>query len=444
MASGLSSHSQFAMPILIINMGGEMLFILHQRLRAQSVDVEKERKVLRDVLMSMFSPIFIEELFKPQCMYSPQSTKQIFEKLAHSSIMRLNTSSMDKLYDLMAMGVKYQLLSCSSPQQYLHLSLNHLQAMRNMVGRGGDPVPEYLQRTEESLLRIYGRATFGSGDWALLKTSLLTFFQGKKIKVSLFLQKKLQNPTDGTLSLSTNGVLPWGSELVGTTRVFENGYLVREYTQALIAHERASSSQVAAVDPWDKGYTGGHNMYSTTSSMFGSESAAFDADTRETVMRKLQAYFAAPLEGAGGDAKPDASPAPAAAAPKTFAGSYGASLTSEAARAEQKMNAALFRSGADSQGHKAAVSLSSLLAGSSGFDAKAAPADDVGFFNLNIEEIDCAAEAKTMDDMLGELDLKDAPKASAWGREKSGGSKAASKVVDDDDDLLALMDSAAK
>lgn len=436
------------MPILMINMGGEMLYILHQRLRAQSVDVEKERKVLRDVLMSMFSPIFIDELFKPQCMYSPQSTKQIFEKLAHSSIMRLNASSMDKLYDLMAMGVKYQLLSCSSPQQYLHLTLNHLQAMRNMVGRGGDPVPDYLQRTEDSLLRVYGRASFSSGDWALLKTSLLTFFQGKKIKVSLFLQKKLQNPVDGTLCLSSSGVLPWGSELVGTTRVFENGYLVREYTQALIAHERASSTHLMAVLPWDKGYTGGHNMYSTTSSIFGSESAASDADTRETVLRKLQAYFSEqPEAGSTGDDghKPDASPPPSAtAAPKTFAGSYGASLTSEAARAEQKMNAALFRSTADSQscGSKPAVSLSSLLAGSSGFDAKAAPADDIGFFNLNIEEIDCAAEAKTMDDMLSELDLKDAPKASSWGLPpKNGGSKALSKA-DDDDDLLSLMDSA--
>jgi len=36
-------------------------------------------------------------------VYSQRSTRQIFDKLAHSSIMRLSESSMDKLYDLMTM-----------------------------------------------------------------------------------------------------------------------------------------------------------------------------------------------------------------------------------------------------------------------------------------------------------------------------------------------------
>lgn len=103
-----------------------MVYILHQRLQAQTVQDEKAKKVLQDVVRAMFSPLFIIELFKPQEMYSTASTKQIFEKLAHSSIMRLNKSSMDKLYDLMTMGFKYQMASCASPEQYLHVTLNHL------------------------------------------------------------------------------------------------------------------------------------------------------------------------------------------------------------------------------------------------------------------------------------------------------------------------------
>jgi hypothetical protein len=60
--------------------------------------------------MALFSNVFIEELFKPQEIYSVNSTKQIFEKIAHSSIMRLNKNSMDKLFDLMIMAFKYQIL----------------------------------------------------------------------------------------------------------------------------------------------------------------------------------------------------------------------------------------------------------------------------------------------------------------------------------------------
>ena len=51
----------------------------------------------------MFDTAYVEKLFTPQEVYSLSTTRKIFEKLAHSSIMRLSESSMDKLFDLMAM-----------------------------------------------------------------------------------------------------------------------------------------------------------------------------------------------------------------------------------------------------------------------------------------------------------------------------------------------------
>ena len=56
----------------------------------------------------MYNQNFVAEMFRPQAMYTNLAAFQIFEKLAHSSIMRLNKSSMEKLYDLMTMGFKYQ------------------------------------------------------------------------------------------------------------------------------------------------------------------------------------------------------------------------------------------------------------------------------------------------------------------------------------------------
>lgn len=67
--------------------------------------------VLSDVISTMFGDKFIQELFKPQVCYSGTSTRQIFDRLAHSSIMRLNESSMSKLYDLMTMGLHFFSLS---------------------------------------------------------------------------------------------------------------------------------------------------------------------------------------------------------------------------------------------------------------------------------------------------------------------------------------------
>lgn len=61
------------------------------------------------------------------------STRQIFEKLAHSSIMKLNATSMNKLFDLMLMGLKYQALQCASPEELYHVTLTHLGQMAALV-----------------------------------------------------------------------------------------------------------------------------------------------------------------------------------------------------------------------------------------------------------------------------------------------------------------------
>lgn len=50
-----------------------------------------------DVIRTLFSEKFIDEMMRPQEVFSVLSVKKIFEKIAHSSIMRLNASSMSKV-----------------------------------------------------------------------------------------------------------------------------------------------------------------------------------------------------------------------------------------------------------------------------------------------------------------------------------------------------------
>jgi hypothetical protein len=214
--------AQLAMPIIVLNMGGEMIYILHQRLQAQSVPDDKSRKVLEDVVRTMYTPLFLEELFKPQEIYSVASTKQIFEKLAHSSIMRLNKTSMDKLYDLMTMGVKYQIISCKSPQQFLQITLNHLDSLIDMVR--SEAVTHLVQIAISKSIQIYSQLSIAN--WMMLQQTIFQFYQGKRIKVSLFLQQNLQTTT-GVLILNNSGCLPQGTEVPGKIRYFENGRVVK-------------------------------------------------------------------------------------------------------------------------------------------------------------------------------------------------------------------------
>mmetsp|Transcript_4215 Transcript_4215/g.7157 ORF Transcript_4215/g.7157 Transcript_4215/m.7157 type:complete len:96 (+) Transcript_4215:168-455(+) len=86
----------------------------------------------------MFIPKFMDEVFRPQKMISLIETRQIFVRLAHSSIMRLNESSMQKLFDLMLMGLKLQTLQCCYPEEITHVTVNHLDTMANMIDKSSD------------------------------------------------------------------------------------------------------------------------------------------------------------------------------------------------------------------------------------------------------------------------------------------------------------------
>ena len=91
-------------------------------------------QVMNDIVSTMFNRRFIEEIFtKHQPIYSRRVLKTMFDKLAHASIMKLNSNSMDKLYDLMTMAVKHQVLRCHNPRHLIALTLNHLDAILGYV-----------------------------------------------------------------------------------------------------------------------------------------------------------------------------------------------------------------------------------------------------------------------------------------------------------------------
>jgi hypothetical protein len=121
---------------------------------------------------------------KPQVIYDITKTKEIFEKLIHASIMRLNTTSMDKLFDLMLMGFKRQVLNCVNPQDCLSLTLHHLENIRIIVNT--ITIERTIDQLTKNLIEHYENLTIG--DWYALRNHLLRLLQRHNTRISLFLQ----------------------------------------------------------------------------------------------------------------------------------------------------------------------------------------------------------------------------------------------------------------
>ena len=163
--------------------------------------------MLCDVVKTMFSRRFVDELFKPQFLYKDRNVRQIFDKLAHSSIMKLNETSMGKLYSLMVMGVKFQVVRVATPCHLLDVTMEHLEQLKRMCASEiTDSLLDYcLESCQTMLWPVHaGRLVFVSAAVARL------LFATRRVRVSIFLQRDLQGQ-DGTLRLEHGGPLTSGA-----------------------------------------------------------------------------------------------------------------------------------------------------------------------------------------------------------------------------------------
>ena len=199
--------SLFAMPFVVLNYGAEMVYILNDRLQAQSVTNEKTIKVMSDVAKAMFAPAFVNELMRPQPVYAAKALREIFDRLVQASIMRLSEASMDKLYDLMTMGCKLKVVTCRRPEDLVHLTLKHLEAIASFLPDPAAPASLLIQDARTLFERMF--STLSPGQLADVRHTVLCVFQDKRVKISMMLHEELQLP-DGTLVLprGLTGALP--------------------------------------------------------------------------------------------------------------------------------------------------------------------------------------------------------------------------------------------
>jgi Organic solute transport protein 1 len=171
------------MPLLVGSMGCEMVYIIYQRLTAQQADAQRCSQVIHELLRSMFaSEEFLVALFQPHKMASAGAMFSVFASMLQQSIIRLDANSMSKLFDLMMMGVKMQLVLSTELAAPLTLVQEHVRGVRDILAE----LPEgtsnaALDTFEQRIVSLYG--ALPPGTWLSLRQTLLGFFEDHRVKV---------------------------------------------------------------------------------------------------------------------------------------------------------------------------------------------------------------------------------------------------------------------
>ena len=206
-------------PLIVLNMGSEMVYILEQRLKAQQIAADKACRVLVDTVSALLELEMVESTFSAQPTFSSSSVRALFHRITHCSIMRLNDESMDKLYDLMMMGLKVQLIRCRDSYELIESTLHRLDHIHSIIDSkcASSPEHENLLSVIHSVRQRVIRTYFGSistSKLLVVRKRLFQWVQDRKIKVSILLQKKLQS-LDGHIITNSVGMLPKFTQIPG-------------------------------------------------------------------------------------------------------------------------------------------------------------------------------------------------------------------------------------
>jgi hypothetical protein len=165
---------------------------------------------------------------------------------------------MDKLYDLMIMGFKYQVMNCLNGWDLIQITLNHLDAMKEIVNStvAVKLVNNVINKLKEASENLHPHQLFS------LKQEACAFFQDKKVKISIFLQENIQDSV-GNMIVYHGGTLPTHTATPGTIRYYDSkGMVDREETLDL-KNATGTTPAHPQIDPFKDSRTCklGINMY---------------------------------------------------------------------------------------------------------------------------------------------------------------------------------------
>lgn len=166
---------------------------------------------------------------KPQPPYTHQKVREIIEEVAQSSIMRLDTVSMNKLWELITMVFKWQV---TMSQNLIGLTSRHLLELDDYIVKANTRLQ--LQRVQ-NIINNFAKI-FTQDEQIVLREEVLHWLKIFKIRVSLLLRLGLQNDDCSFVANNTSSV---AQEMLNN--LGENIYIVTE--NGRIQHRSSSSSK---------------------------------------------------------------------------------------------------------------------------------------------------------------------------------------------------------
>ncbi|XP_033231357.1 protein OSCP1 isoform X2 [Belonocnema kinseyi] len=142
-----------------------------------------------DVTTALLNPKTLSSIFEKSPLMDMASIRSILESVVLCSIMKLDSNSMNKLFDLMTMMFKYQLTAATGPREVILITLNHTDAMRDMVT--DESAHECVSLVHQMIVDLYANLRYEEV-WQA-RNDCLDLLRNYNVRVNVLLRLGLQN-----------------------------------------------------------------------------------------------------------------------------------------------------------------------------------------------------------------------------------------------------------
>lgn len=184
-----------------------------------------------EIISVLVSPQLITEITKPQPAYTQDEVRNIIEDIAQCSSMRLDPSSMSKLWDLITMVFKWQITLSSD---LIKVTQRHLYEIENYVTQ---PETQLQLHNVQNLVDNYTKI-LSQNDLQNLREEVLCWHKHFNVRVSLLLRLGLQS-MDGTFIVNND---PICQEIL--RNLGENIYVVTENGKILEKNDDNDNNKI--------------------------------------------------------------------------------------------------------------------------------------------------------------------------------------------------------
>lgn len=202
----------FSNKIIVYNLGCEMIYLIHHRLQKIMKTQKRLVQTLKDIAKSLYSDKISRLIETHDRMFTIDGIRNILYNICHSSVIVLDPKNFQKLFQMIVMSIKYQVMNGRNNAGLYHMTLNHIKGVEDLLLHDDGKFHPRMSQLIDEFDKL------SKTGYYIIKKKILNLMVNYNHKIGMYMDSGRQS-NDGNLIIQPAAVAAWNVEKLGSITV---------------------------------------------------------------------------------------------------------------------------------------------------------------------------------------------------------------------------------